>query len=70
MSWIKEAAIFGKKLLFLAEQVQKNTEEIQSLRRDFGALQRDVDKLAQAIVRNRDKIGDFREWAHNRDEAT
>jgi hypothetical protein len=38
MSWMKEAATFGKKLLFLAEQVQKNTEEIQSMRRDFGAL--------------------------------
>lgn len=69
MSWIREAAGFGKKLLFLSERIDRNAEEIKKLRQDLNQLQSDANKIANAVQFNRAKIQDFREWTTDKNET-
>ncbi len=68
-SWITDAAGFGKKLLFLSERVEKNAEDIKTLRQDLNQLQSETNKIVGAVRFNRSKIGEFREWVDSKDEA-
>lgn len=69
MSWIKEAAGFGKKLLFLSERVDRNAEAIEGLRQDLNQLQGDVRKIATAVQFDRSKLQGFREWTNDKNET-
>mgnify|MGYP001791411799 CR=1 FL=1 len=69
MSWLGDAAGYGKKLLFLSERVEKNAEDLKNLRQDLNKLQNNANKIANAVRFNRGKIGDFKEWVATKDEA-
>ena len=54
-------ASFGKKLLFLAEQVDKNAEEIKALRQELSTLTEFTHKIARVVQRNQDRAVDKEE---------
>ena len=70
MSWTTDAATFGKKLLFLSEQVTANAKAIEKFRQDFDELERYVGKMAGAVQVNRSKLGEFQSWVDLKNENT
>jgi uncharacterized protein YoxC len=52
---------FGKDLLTLKGQVEKNTADIKELRQDLKDLTSAVDNLARVVQRNEDRASNERE---------
>lgn len=55
---LSDIASFGKKLLFLSERVDKNAEEIETLRQDLKTLTDFTQKVAYAVRRNESRAED------------
>ncbi len=54
-NWVERLAEFAKKLLKLQEQVEKNSEEIKTIRQDLNALTEFTRKVAYAVRSDRER---------------
>ena len=55
MSWIKDFAVFTKRLLFLEKQVDSNVSDIKAPRKEINELRMLMQELAYIVRRNQDQ---------------
>lgn len=58
MTWLKEFSEFARKLLLLQDRVERNSEEINALRKDLNALTNIVHQVARTVESQREKQED------------